>query len=432
MNTFQIVILGVFGVALVIAVLIFSGFIPTKGDRSDLRGTVTIWGTLEQELIFTPLEELNRENDRKFIIEYIEIRRETFDRDLVEALASGTGPDMILLPQDLILRHKDKVLLIPYETMSVRDFQNTFIEEGELYLSQDGIVALPFSLDPLVMYWNRDLFSSAAIAQVPQFWDELFTLGPRITQIDQARNIRKSIIAFGEYRNVNHAKEILALLMLQAGDSIIQKNNNNDDLIVTLGEQQELVTPPSQSALRFYTEFSNSAKPFYSWNRSLPNAKDFFIRGDLALYIGFASERKEIKEKSPHLNFDVALMPQARDSARKTTYGKMVGVAVLKSSTNIPTAFFASFQLTGRDFSRQFSERASLPSVRRELLSRSATTAHQQVFNDSALISRAWFDPSPRETESIFKDMIENVVSGRLRLSDAIVRAQKELTLLLK
>lgn len=431
MNTFQIVILGVFGVALVIAVLIFSGFIPTKGDHTDLRGTVTIWGTLEQELIFTPLEEQNRENDKKFIIEYVEIRQENFDRDLVEALASGTGPDMILLPQDLIIRHRDKVLPIPYETMSIRDFQNTFIEEGELYLSQDGIIALPFSLDPLVMYWNRDLFSSAAIAQVPQFWDELFTLGPRITQIDQARNIRKSIIALGEYRNVNHAKEILALLMLQAGDSIIKKGAD-DDLTVTLGEQQNLVTPPSQSALRFYTEFSNSAKPFYSWNRSLPNAKDFFIRGDLALYLGFASERKEIKEKSPHLNFDVTLVPQARDSLRKTTFGKMVGVAVLKSSTNIPTAFFASFQLTGRDFSENFSEGASLPSVRREFLSRSATTAHQQVFNDSALISRAWFDPSPRETESIFKDMIENVVSGRLRLSDAIVRTQKELTLLLK
>jgi len=431
MNTFQIVILGVFGVALVVSVLIFSGFIPTKGDNSNLRGTVTIWGTLEQELIFASLEEQNRENDKKFIIEYVEIRRDTFDRDLVEALASGTGPDMILLPQDLILRHRDKVLLIPYDTMSIRDFQDTFIEEGELYLREDGIIALPFSIDPLVMYWNRDLLSSAAIAQVPQFWDELFILGPKLTQTDQARNIRKSIIALGEYRNINHAKDILSLLMLQAGDSIIEEDTE-EGFIVTLGAQYNLTTPPAQSALRFYTEFSNSAKPFYSWNRSLPNSKDFFIKGDLALYLGFASEHGEIKEKSPNLNFDVALIPQARDSVRKTTYGKMLGIAILKSSTNIPTAFFASFQIAGKDFSEQFSEESSLPSVRRELLSEVADTAHQQVFNDSALISRAWFDPSPRETESIFKDMIENVVSGRLRLSDAITRTQKELTLLLK
>ena len=59
--------------------------------------------------------------------------------------------------------------------ISERDFKNTYIEEGELYLAANGILGLPITVDPMVMYWNRDIFSSAAIAAPPSYWDEFLT-----------------------------------------------------------------------------------------------------------------------------------------------------------------------------------------------------------------------------------------------------------------
>ena len=78
------------------------------------------------------------------------------------------------MAQDGIVRNQDKIIEIPYDTISGRDFKNTFIEEGEMYLTENGVLGLPFTIDPMVMYWNRDIFQSVGIANPPEFWDELF------------------------------------------------------------------------------------------------------------------------------------------------------------------------------------------------------------------------------------------------------------------
>jgi len=258
MNIFQIVILAIFTFSLILAVLVFSGIIPIfDSTPAGVGGTVTVWGTIPEEFLREPLKELNEENENVFSVRYIEKSKDTFDQELLEALASGKGPDLIFLPQDLILRHADKVLPVPYENMSARSFRDTFIEEGELYLRDDGILALPISVDPLIMYWNRDLFSSAGIARPPQLWDEFLTLAPRLTRKDEALNIHKSALAFGEFRNIRHAKDILSMLILQTNNPIVELSESGLDVV--LSERRGALTPGAESALRFYTEFSNPA-----------------------------------------------------------------------------------------------------------------------------------------------------------------------------
>ena len=427
MNTFQITILGIFAFFLLMGFLIFAGIIPLfqGGAPSGVGGTVVVWGTLPGEYMDEPLRTVNQKNKETYAIEYKEIRPENFDRELIEALASGTGPDVLFLPQDLVIRHQDKVSPIPYESLSARVFQDAFVEEGELYLSKGGALALPIFLDPLVMYWNRDLFSAAGIAQPPKKWEEFFGLVTRLTTRDEAFNIRKSAVAFGEMRNVTNAKDIVSMLILQAGNPIIEVRD--DVLNVVLQDNQGAVTPPAQSSVRFYTEFSNPARSTYSWNRALPQSKDFFTSGDLALYFGYASEFSDIRAKSPHLNFDVSIVPQPEGAARHTTLGKVTGAAVLKASKNQTTAYWAVYELSGKDFAEELSRMSGLPPARRDLLASKPTDAAGSVFYDSALIARAWLDPNPQETSAIFTEMIENVVSGRSTISDAVSRAHRRL-----
>lgn len=429
-NIFQTVLLIVFGVFILIAVVIFSVGGGKKNSDVEFLGEVTVWGVLPERTMMRNIESLYRGNNQPVKITYIEKKESTFDRELVEALASGIGPDVVLLPQDLILRHSDKIYSIPYESLSERSFKDRFIEEGELYLNNNGVLALPLTVDPMVMYWNRDLLSAAGISRAPSFWDEFYSISPLVTVRGNDTDIKRSTISFGEFRNVTHAKEIISLLIMQAGNPIVVEDKGKYRSI--LGEQFNFDTPPTNAAIRFYTEFSNPAKTSYSWNGSLPSSRDMFLAGDLAVYFGFASEFFDIKRKNPHLNFDIAQMPQTRDTSKKTTFGKMQGLAILNASKSIPASFRAAIMLSDTDFVAALSNDLLLPPVRRDLLAEKPTDATISLFYDSAIISQAWLDPSPSDTENIFMNMVERVVSGRSKISEVVFTANKEIGRLLK
>lgn len=429
-STFQIILIVVFIFFAVLGVLAFSGLIPTpSGNKAQqLSGEVTIWGSLpEREM----KDFIGREfaNDSGVTVHYVEKEESTFDRELVEALASNRGPDIIFLPENLILRHSDKVFVIPYDSLPERQFKDTFVQEGELYLMPEGSLAIPVTVDPLVMYWNRDLFASAGIVNPPKYWDEFFTIVDQLTFRSQGTGILRSGVALGEYSNVRNAKDILAAMIMQAGDTITATKPTDGSLEVVFGEPTSALGAiiPAESALRFYTEFANPGKVTYSWNRSLANSDDMFVSGDLAIYFGFASELKSIQKRNPHLNFDVAPLPQIRDQAVKSTLGHMEGLAILRDTQNFQVAFQVATRIAASDKLKELLPGLGLAPARRAFLTGENNNANAAVFYSSALISKAWLDPNPTQTEGIFKAMIEDVTSGRRKVSDSVAAARRSL-----
>lgn len=422
MSNFQIALTVIFAAFIVIGVVLFSFF---RGGGGSVQEQITIWGTVSESVFSRYIQEVNSHKNDNVSVRYVEKSDESFDREFIEALASGSGPDAILLSQDMILRHKDKIYPIPYSSISERDFKDTFIEEAELYLSSDGIFALPLIIDPLVMYWNRDIFTDALLSQAPSYWDEFFALVPKITIKDDSLNILRSAISFGEFKNINNAKEIVSSLILQAGNPIVKNDKGNP--VSVLAEKFNFVLPPAEAALRFYTQFSDPAKDSYSWNRALPSSQTYFLSGDLAVYFGFASELNGIKLKNPNLNFDAAVLPQRRDAKVKTAYGKMQGFALLKSSKKLSFAFKTITMLTNKDGISAWEKVSGEPPVRRDLLSKAANNSVSSTFYTSAIISKGWLDPDREKTEIIFKDMVESITSGKARLSDSVNRANSEI-----
>ncbi len=414
---FQIVVLGTFAVLLIVGFLGFSGKLPLPKGKQDINyGNVTLWGTISSSVIDTVIADKLR-NKKNITIKYVEKNRATFARDFIEALASGTGPDIFMLLQDEILRSQDKIALIPYTAVSERVFKDTFIEEGEMFLRTEGIVAIPFTIDPMIMYWNRDIFTNASIVAPPTRWSEFYGLAPRIVVRNSVGDITQSFVSFGEYQNVLHAKDILSTLIMQTGASIVQNKNGvlAVDIVVGSGVQNG-----AERAVGFFTEFARSDKDSYSWNRSLPYSRSMFEAGDLALYFGYASEYGAIKQKNPHLNFDIKTMPQADQSLKRVTFGRMQGIAVAKSSKNIVGAMQAVFVLSGSDIVGEVAKMSGLPPVRRDLLTVRQTDDVFPVLYDSALISRAWHDPSPADTDKLFEGMISDINSGKLKISQAL------------
>ena len=110
----------------------------------------------------------------------------------------------------------------------------------------------------------------------------------------------------------------------------------------------------------------------------------------------------------------------------------MTGVAVLKTSRNTTTAFYAALALAGKDFIQSFAAESGLPPARRDALAAKPRTADAlvSVFYDSALISRGWLDPRPDETLRIFDAMVQNVLSGRSTVATAVSQAHEALAAL--
>lgn len=427
MSKFQIILMSVFGFFIIIAVMMFAIY---QGGSSDQDATVTVWGDLPSEAVNSVFNANASTMDKSLNIVYIEKASESIDKEFTEALASGQGPDLIIISQDRLLKNKSKLVAIPYQSISERDFKETFVEGGELFMSQEGIYGLPLSVDPMVLYYNRDLLSSAGEARPMAYWDEIFSLASKLTQRDAAGNIVQSTIALGETRNINNFKEILSLLMLQAGTPIT--GYIGLELRPLLSHSFDLPVSPAESALDFYTQFSNPTKAFYSWNRTVPEAQTRFTSGDSVYYLGFASELIPLRNRNPNLNFGVARVPQSRVSGRIITYGKVHAVSITRGSRNPAAAFRAALLLASREIAEPLSFELILPSARRDLLSVKQNDAVISVFFEAALQTRAWLDPENNVTRGIFQNMIDGVTSGRARTQEAISAANREMETLMK
>jgi ABC-type glycerol-3-phosphate transport system substrate-binding protein len=363
-------------------------------------------------------------------VDYSEIDPANFRKQFIEELARGKGPDAILIPQQEIMGYYDKVIEIPNTLLTQRDFQNTFIPQADLYLTSTGVIALPLIVDPLVMYWNRTMFTNAGIAKYPQYWDEFIDIGKKINVKDSNSNIRRSAIALGEFKNINHAREILSTLFLQAANHITLKSEGV--LQSSLGDSNFSGSKLSIPALSFYTQFSNPRDSQYSWNRSLPSSKSSFLSGSLATYFGLTSELSDLREKNPNIDYDVAPLPQARNGKVRTTFGNMYGLSIVRSTLSSSNTYTIIGILIGPDATKILSDITYLPSVRRDVIAKSSTDPYMAIFLDSALISKGWLDTSPARSNQIFTNMVESVTSGRTDVYSAIKQASDELNLSLQ
>lgn len=416
MNSFQTIVLGIFGFFIIAGLLVIA---TVKSRGGEERVELSIWGSAPSAGIDDLREKFFSKNDL-LGVSYRAVPAEAFDQELLEALASGRGPDLLLLPAELLLRYRDKLALIPYATYSERQFRDTFIQEGDLFLLPEGVAALPFSLDPLLMYWNRDFLDEAGIATPPRYWDEFLPLANNLTLKDKLGNISRSGVALGEYRNIASAKELLSALFLQSGNPIFAPDS-------TGAFRASLGQPSASAVLDFYTEFANPLKPVYSWNRSLPLSTNAFLSSKLAVYFGFGSEYAALRKGNPNLNFDVALLPRPRNATVGLTYGRLTGIAIFRSSQNPAAALQVAYTLASPQAAARLNEQSGLPPVQRALLAQKPTDAFGAVSYDSAARARGFLDPNPRVTGEAFKQMVESVTSGRERSGEALSRANAQL-----
>jgi len=431
MKGFQTILLIFFGILVVVAVLIFSGIIPIGRNNEEqlAQNPITMWGTLTNEE-FKMVNDAAKTAGDFFDITYTKKSRETIESELIDALASGVGPDLLLAPHTLILKQKDKFLPLPYTFLPERLYRDSFLESTEILLEADNILAVPAYLDPLVMYWNRDLFSNAGLANPPLTWTEVQVLPTKLTKLDDKGNIKESAVALGGTSNIAHFKEILISQILQTGNKIVSISREiSADGLPEIRRDVVLASDDgAESALRFYVQFSDPALKKYSWNRALDNSFEEFTAGRLALYFGLASELNAIKTRNPHLNFDVALVPGIRDGGKRTAYSNVYALAILKNSKVSKVASSVAYKMAFGESAKAFAKVQGLPPARRDLISKVPADPLIPIFYDSAVVAGTWYDPNSEQTRMIFADMVEAVSIGRSDMHSAVTDAETRIS----
>ncbi len=419
LRPFELVLVTVFGLLGLLALGMISTYKPTPDKAAVTLGdSVVIWGTVPAgsfQAVLGPIKDANKAFD---VVTYVEKDIRNFDADLLNALAENRGPDILFIPHEKLVQLRTKIVPVSYESFPRRDFQNLYIDGAEIFALQDGVYAYPIAIDPMVMYYNRDLLATKNIINPPTTWESVVNdIIPAMVERDYSRNIIRSPLAFGEYRNINNGYGVLSMLLLQGGSALVTEQNNSYQLLLN-------TTPtgsgkPLENALTFYTNFASPSNPLYSWNRALNLDRDEFLREKLVLYFGKGSEGPALASQNPNLNFDIAEVPQGAQATVRRTYASFYGLALLKSSPNKNGAFTVLQELGTANQAKILADALNMAPAHRSTLNAGSNDQYGRITYRSSIVARGWLNPDPARTNEIFTQMVEDVLSNRFRPSDS-------------
>ncbi len=432
LRPFEIILIAIFSIAALGGLFTLS--IYKGGDTAEetqYGASVSIWGTVDAGAMTAILSDIATVDKGFNVVSYKKIDERSFENELLNAIAEGNSPDLILMPHTMLASYRSKLTSIPYETLPERTFKDTYIDGAGIFMMSDGIYGIPIAVDPLVMYFNRTLLSNAGLATPPKTWESLLLDGiPALTRTDERYTLSQSAIGMGEFINIKHAKDILSLLFLQAGTSLVEEIN--DEYRITINTTPGGGMPPAQSAVAFYTQFAAPGSSAYTWNRSRPLDRGAFTGGTLALYLGFGSERKDLEDANPNLDFDIAPVPQSQGATAQRNFGTFYALAIPKASRNQSGAYRVAMRLGVAETSNEIVNKLDLTPVHRSLYSGPTTDSYTTILRQAGLIARGWLDPSPRDSENVFKNMVEDVTSGRREIEAVINEAAYSLEALFR
>lgn len=414
------ILLGVGLFAALFALLIFSGKIPLGNQQATPQGEVILWGTFPETQMNIIVQDFNPKA-KTYRVTYREIPENVFDQKLLEALASGTGPDLILAPYQTILGQTSRIYPFPIASLSEKAFKDLYVDgAASIFFGQYGATALPVSVEPMVLFYNRTLFAKHGIINAPEYWDDITTDVQKITSLDNTGRFIESGIALGS-PNTPYAKDIIMAIVAQLGQIPVVKQYDTMGQPYMTVVANEPVTAggdiyPLSSAIRFFTQFADPTQKTYSWNQYSGNADDQFVAEKLAMYVGYSGELDTLRARNPRAEIDMANFPQTKGYNSFATGMRMYGIATLKSSKNPTTALSVEAQFAGGEISQKLANIVGgVPALR----AYAATPGLSTVVATSMLVAHGWMDTFSKQSSDYITAMISDVLNNRQSVTDA-------------
>jgi ABC-type glycerol-3-phosphate transport system substrate-binding protein len=341
-----------------------------------------------------------------------QIRFDEMEDRFVNALADDVAPDIFSIPVQEIGKYQPRLSSMPSSVKVARVYEKgTYqketvveqyseamptirnIEDNYVATVVDDVVignkvyGLPLSLDTMVIYYNRELLDLSGIAEPPTTWIEFMDAVKQSTRIDADGNIIQSGVAMGTAENISNAPDILALLMMQNRLNVA----HGGAVDFARGVDKLTNTHPAVQSLRFYTDFANKEKEVYSWNNTLEDSLDSFVRGKSVFYFGFARDYSRIRSLARSMNVEILQVPQLNPTTPANVASYWVESVVAKSSYKDLAWDFVRFISTERSI-RNYTRGAKLPSPLRVHVKLYEDDEFLGPFMSQVLYARTWYN----------------------------------------
>ena len=433
MNTNKIFYILVAGIAVAVflaVILILKGI----GGGTTQSATLEFWGVFDDRGAFDKVIKDFQTQNPGIKVLYRQFSYEEYERSLIDDLAAGTGPDVVMIHNTWLPKHGDKLKVLPatipgqkQPLLTIQDYKTNFVDVAfKDFVFNNQIYGLPLYVDTLALFYNKDILNSAGISRPPQDWEEFNSDVETITRLDGSSQVVQSAAAIGTARNINRSTDLLSALMIQTGVRMTDADNKSasfDNLVNN--------TPVGELALKYYTDFANPSVRTYTWNDVQHYSVDAFIEGKTAMMFNYSHEVEVLKNKASRLNFGVAPMPQVSSTDLKN-YANYWGVGVSFSSKFPNEAWKFVAYLASKEGAQSYLSATLRPSARRDLIELQRNDLDLGVFAVQALSARSWYQIDNIAIETIFADMIDDVNFGRSSVKNSLENAESRVNVLMQ
>ncbi|MEA2097809.1 MAG: extracellular solute-binding protein [Patescibacteria group bacterium] len=348
------------------------------------------------------------------IIEYHRVSDQFNYEDTVREMQfEGDGPNIFMLFNPWVSRYHEKLLPIPKTMMNLPQFKNTFarVTIDDLTTPDGNIYALPFYIDTPALYYNEDRFFNENFPKAPETWDEFKDYVEKLTILDENGNIENAGAAFGGGSNINRNQDIIILLAMQ--------NNFRRDSTKNI---VSFNNPGSIAAIKFYTDFTDPANRFYTWNEDQIYSIDAFTQRKAAMMINYSHHMDNVISKTGGtLNFKVAPIPQL-DKNYKVNYASywvpvVPKIAPCRSESSKTDCYSLAWEFLNfaakKENVRLYLDSTNRVAANLQLAREQATNFDdaRSVFASQVFTAKSWKHSDDKTTDKALVEMVDSIIT---------------------
>lgn len=407
MNNVKLIVIGLVVFVVLFAVLLVTGVVPGwKPGKAETKN-LTFWG-FEDEGYYAPLIADFSKTNPTIQIAYKKIGREVYEKKLLEAFATQTGPDIFEIENTWVPRYLNKIAPAPSAIATARSVRQTLVDAAvHDFVRGDFVYGLPYYIDTLGLFYNDAILKSAGFSFPPKDWDEFIDVSSTITRKDIFGGIELAGAALGAAENVAYAADLLELLMMQAGLEIADQNTGAmtfDEPLSVGGANFNA----GAKALDFYTSFANTAKENYSWSNGLPNSLTAFTSLKTAMVFEYSGAVAALEANYPKFNFKTAEIPQPKNVITKANIARYHTPVVWASSPNRNEAWAFLAFLVSPSVNDYYTKAFGRPTSLLSLVETQRVTRSEKLspFIGQSLTAKSFYQFDNDAIERVFLDMI--------------------------
>lgn len=331
---------------------------------------------------------------------------DSLQQKLTTDISAGTNADLSIIGTRWLLDFVSQDIAEPLDGYMDQAFKDRFIPTFLTpSVMDDKTYGLPIAASARAMYYNRELFERAGIANPPATWAELEEAARKITALGDG------VYGFGLQGKEIETDVYYYYAMWSHGAEIVEDGKSG------------LATPQAAEAAKLYKRLidENATQPGVT-SYSREDTQNLFKQGRLGMVITAPFLSNQIRDEAPDLRYGVTGIP-AGPTGDKGTYGVTDSIIMFQNSQNKDEAFqFLDFLFQTPQRVAFTSNEGFLP-VQKEESQDSYFTDNEDLKVFTSLLPDARFAPvipGWEEIADITSNALQSIYLGQTEVEPAL------------